>query len=146
MRHVLVGLVCCLAGLQSLAGDTCRIAYDIGSSGIRAGSTASPEIVRTDLDFLGRRFETLVDPTIAALNRLPTRAGFPSDCVRLGGGFSAWRLAVEMQQDALIAMLREVRARSRVAILVIPQQEEGRYGYIGSRQLLGETSSTMINH
>lgn len=64
------------------------------------------------------------------------------ECARVGGGFSAWRLALQQGPDKLAAMLARIRAGSGAAVLVIPQLQEGAYGYFGARQLLGEKLNT----
>lgn len=131
----------------AFAGEACRIAYDMGSSGIRAGASNSAATAQTDIDFLGPLWagrgldETLV-PTIAALRQLPERAGLDADCVRVGGGFSAWRLALEQDGERLASQLATIAAASGVAVLVVPQAGEGRYGYVGARLALGERLST----
>ena len=66
----------------------------MGSSGIRAGASGSAVTTQTGIEYLdplwaGRGLEETVAPTIAALNDLPREAGFPADCARVGGGFSA---------------------------------------------------------
>jgi hypothetical protein len=123
------------------------VAFDIGSSGIRAGASNSSVMARADIDYLGplwagRSLEETVVPTIAALHDLREKAGFPADCARVGGGFSAWRLAAEQGAGDLAGILERLWSASGVAILVIPQGQEGGYGYFGARQLLGERLST----
>ena len=119
----------------------------MGSSGIRAGATGTAITTQVGIDFLdplwaGRGLEETVASTIAALNDLPLEAGFPADCARVGGGFSAWRLALEQDAEQLAAVLARIHAASGVAVLVIPQLQEGAYGYVGARQLLGERLTT----
>ena len=119
----------------------------MGSSGIRAGASGSPVTTQVAIDYLdplwaGRGLEETVAPTIAALNDLPREAGFPADCARVGGGFSAWRLALEQDVERLADILARIRAASAVAVLVIPQLQEGAYGYSGARQLLGDQLTT----
>lgn len=129
------------------AGEACRIAYDMGSSGIRAGASNSAATAQADIDFLGPQWagrgldETLV-PTIAALRQLPERAGLDAGCVRVGGGFSAWRLALEQDSERLAGQLATIAAASGVAVLVVPQAAEGRYGYLGARRALAGRLST----
>lgn len=148
-RSAVAGLVFALLAASTATGEACRIGYDMGSSGIRAGATGSAVTTQVSIDFLGpqwasRGLEETVAPTIAALNELPREAGFPADCARVGGGFSAWRLALERDAGQLAAILARIHAASRVAVLVIPQLQEGAYGYSGARQLLGDRLTT--NH
>jgi len=131
----------------STAAEPCRIAFDLGSSGIRAGGSAGATTARTDIDYLGplwagRGLEETEAATVAALRELPEKAGLGADCVRVGGGFSAWRLALQQDSAALAALLARLRAASGVAVLVMPQLREGAYGYFGARQLLGEQLTT----
>ena len=146
-------LLAALAAIFALfSGSTatiaaCRTAFDMGSSGIRAGSTASTATARAGIDYLdpqwaGRGLAETVAPTVAALRDLPREAGFPADCAALGGGFSAWRLAAAQDSVALVGHLARIRAESGVPVLVIPQDQEGRYGYFGARALLGERLQT----
>lgn len=144
LRHY-AALLALLLPLAVLA--ECRIAFDLGSSGIRAGSSDSPQNAKADLDYLtplwaGRGFAELLAPTIATLRELPQRAGFADDCARVGGGFSAWRLAFEQNPGELIAALVAIREASGVAVLVLPQAVEGSYGYHAARQVLGERLTT----
>lgn len=132
---------------RAAADESCRIAFDMGSSGIRAGASGSGVTTRADIDYLGplwagRGLEEKLAPTIAALRELPVEAGFPGDCPRIGGGFSAWRLALANGAGQLATLLARIRAGSDVAVLVIPQEQEGAYGYLGARQLLGERLKT----
>lgn len=132
--------VCCLIFLPAWADEDCRIAFDVGSSGIRAGSDASPAIARVDIDYLGDlwahgRIDTTLEETAGALQELPRQAGFRGDCARIAGGFSAWRMALEKESAGdLAAILLEIHRRSGVAVLVIPQRVEGRYGYIAAER------------
>lgn len=146
-RRALAGLVFALLAASTAADEACRIAYDMGSSGIRAGASTSRVTARADIDYLaplwaGRGLEETLAPTIAALNDLPLQAGFAGDCRRVGGGFSAWRLALGQDPEALAAILARLRAASGVALLVVPQGQEGAYGYFGARQLLGDRLTT----
>ena len=103
-----LGLACGLLAATVFAGESCRIGFDIGSSGIRAGVSDSSVTTRTDIDFIGPLLagggldETA---TIAALRELPKQGGFPTDCVRVGGGFSAWRIALREDPDKLAGIL-----------------------------------------
>lgn len=147
-RRHLAGLIFALLAASTAAADeSCRIAFDMGSSGIRAGATQNTATAHVDIDFLGplwagRGLDEVAGPTVAALRDLPEQAGFPSGCRRAGGGFSAWRLAWQRSPSALAALLARIHAASGVAVLVMPQVREGAYGYLGARQLLGERLRT----
>ncbi|MBL8419020.1 MAG: hypothetical protein JNK92_00125 [Dechloromonas sp.] len=146
-RHAAAGLVLALLAASTATGESCRIGYDMGSSGIRAGASGSADTTQVGIEYLdplwaGRGLEETVAPTIAALNDLPREAGFPAGCARVGGGFSAWRLALEQDAERLADILTRIRAASAVAVLVIPQLQEGAYGYSGARQLLGDRLTT----
>lgn len=148
-RQAVAGLVFALLAASTATGESCRIAYDMGSSGIRAGASGSAVTTQVSIDYLdplwaGRGLEETVAPTITALNDLPREAGFPAECARVGGGFSAWRLALEQDAEQLAAFLARIHAASAVSVLVIPQLQEGAYGYFGARQLLGDGLTT--NH
>lgn len=136
-----------LFATSTAADESCRIAFDMGSSGIRAGASNSALTTRAEIDYLapqwaGRGLEETVAPTIAALRDLPEQGGFASTCVRVGGGFSAWRLALQQNPDELARTLARLQAASGVAVLVIPQLQEGAYGYVGAGQLLGDQLTT----
>jgi len=136
-----------LVGGSALAGDACRIAYDMGSSGIRAGASTSTDTAQIDIDFLGplwagHGLDEVVEPTIAALRDLPRQAGLDPACVAVGGGFSAWRLAAQQDAPRLATQLARISAASGVSVLVVPQVIEGRYGYLAARQVLGHHLTT----
>lgn len=148
-RLCLIALALLCGGLATLvrAEEGCRIAYDMGSSGIRAGDGRGQRIVRADIDFLaplaaGRSLLETTDATVEALNALPLQAGFSPDCIRLGGAFSAWRLALQEGTGQLIPILWRIKAQSGVNVLLIPQAEEGRYGYFAARRVLGDALQT----
>jgi len=134
------------AGLVHAAAP-CRVAYDIGSSGIRAGASNSDMTTRSSIDYLASLRESgsldgTVAPSIAALTE-PFRKGlFDAACARVGGGFSAWRLALQQDVGKLIPDLMRIRAASGVAVIVVPQDVEGAYGYVGARKLLGSRLAT----
>lgn len=147
LRHLLTFLAGCLLAVFAWAGEPCRIAFDMGSSGIRAGQSGRPEVMRADIDYLtalsaGRGLVDTLPPTIAALRDLPIRGGFENDCARLGGGFSAWRIVAQDDRKKLAADLATIRATSGVAVLVIPQRQEGAYAYLGAHQLLDKRLAT----
>ena len=131
------------AQAAALASENCRIAFDMGSSGIRAGTTGNDFTTRADIDYLGplwagQGIAATLPATLAALRQLPIAAGFPADCEQVGGGFSAWRLALQQEPAGLVVALEQIRTATGVAVVVLPQQAEGSYGYFGARQLLGE--------
>lgn len=142
-----LGLIFAFFWGSTATGEPCRTAFDLGSSGIRAGSSMSTATARADIDFLeplwaGHGMAENVPPTIAALRELPRKAGFPTGCNALGGGFSAWRLAAQQDSVTLVGQLARIRAASGVPVLVIPQDQEGRYGYFGARAVLGAELQT----
>lgn len=146
-RNFLAGLALAVLATTAAAEPPCRVAFDIGSSGIRAGADNSSVTARGDIDYLGplwagRNLEETVAPTITALRDLPEKAGFSKECERVGGGFSAWRLAIAKGADDLSLLLGRIWSASGVAVLVIPQLKEGAYGYFGARQLLGDGLKT----
>lgn len=139
----LAGLIFALFARCTVAEESCRVGFDLGSSGIRAGASVSDQTTRAEIDFLsplwaGRGLEEIVAPTITALNELPAKAGFPAECSRVGGGFSAWRLASEQDAASLVDILGRIRLATGVSVLVMPQLREGAYGYFGARKLLGD--------
>lgn len=127
-----VVLLLFLAGClpSALAGDGCRIAFDMGSSGIRAGASDSAVTTSVSIDYLealwsgGGRAATL-PTTVSALQELPPAGGFTGEFERVGGGFSAWRLAWKQDKEQLLATLAQVRQATGVAVLIIPQPTEG---------------------
>lgn len=138
-----LGLLSCLA----IAGEPCRVVFDMGSSGIRAGASTSRTSVSTEVDYLGAWWAThslkgAEEQTVAALRDLPRLGGFAADCQKVGGGFSAWRLAAQANADELADLLARIRLASGVAVLVIPQRQEGAYGYSGSREMMGDRLAT----
>lgn len=137
----------CLLSTIVYADASCRIAFDMGSSGIRAGASNSASVTHADIDFLGPLLagngtQAFVTPTIAALKELPFKARFEADCARVGGGFSAWRLALQQNANDLTATLAQIRAATDVAVLVIPPRQEGAYGHFAARRALGELLTT----
>jgi len=125
----------------ALAGE-CRIAFDVGSSGVRVGSTASAASAQADIDYLGPQWAgdsigALAEPTRAALRVLPRQAGFPKDCARVGGAFSAWRLASTSGDPQLLETLARLATETGVAVLLIPQRIEGSYALASARARIG---------
>jgi hypothetical protein len=150
--QLLLGVICALYSTISFAEEPCRIAFDIGSSGIRAGASNSQAIARFNIDYLASlqangSLEKTVEPTIMAFRDLSNQGGFAANCARVAGGFSAWRLALQQDVSKLASNLARIEAASGVAVLVIPQNIEGAYGYFGARQLLGGrlTSSHVLD-
>ena len=142
-RRWSLALACALAGALAHAEPPCRVAFDIGSSGVRSGATNSGTVERTGIDYLaalrtGRSLDATLGPTIVALRPAPGAPG----CARVGGGFSAWRLALQQDAGKLVSNLASIHAVTGVAVLVIPQEVEGSYGYVGARQLLGSRLAT----
>lgn len=121
----------------------CRIAFDLGSSGIRAGSTQSKAEPRTDLDVLAAvnsrpGIDAVVPHTAVALRVLRAQGHWPDDCHgQVGVGFSAWRLSLQREPDDLIRALRDIRRASGVSLLVASPVQEGRYGYGGAQRAVG---------
>lgn len=127
------------------ADDTatgCRLAFDLGSSGIRAGNTRSAAEGRMDMDVLaavnsGQGIRSMVPYTAVAL-RVLRDDGQGAGCrAQVAVGFSAWRLALRREPEALIEALRDIRRASGVAVLVASPAQEGHYGYDGTRRVLG---------
>jgi len=123
----------------------CRIAFDMGSSGVRAAASGTGDGVlmpTRDLDLLtpmmqGQRLELLLPAVESALRELPQQARLPATCRQLGGGFSAWRLAWRQDGARLSQQLETLREQTGVAVLVIPAAVEGRYGHDSAKQALG---------
>ncbi|HJW26093.1 MAG TPA: hypothetical protein VJ576_14460 [Rhodocyclaceae bacterium] len=142
MRRLVFLLCCCLHVLAVRAEPDCRIAYDLGSSGIRVGSDAGSRTVRTDIDYLGdlwadQRIDSTLPETVWAFRDLPRQAGFPENCVRVAGGFSAWRLALAVgTRDEVVHTLAKLHEDTGVAVLIVPQRAEGRYGYVAAETRL----------
>lgn len=147
LRRAALGLALTLLAAGPAASETCRVAFDIGSSGIRAGASNDSAMPQADIDYFGALWsgaglgETLA-PTIAALRELPQRAGFDAGCERIGAGFSAWRLAWQQDPDKLEAALARIRTNSGVPVLVVPQGTEGAYAYAGAKRALGAKFAT----
>jgi hypothetical protein len=140
-------LACALASSLAHADAPCRVAYDIGSSGIRAGASNSDTTTRASIDYLAAlrengSLDASVEPTIAALAEPLVKGLFSAACARVGGGFSAWRLALGQDVGKLIPDLTRIKAATGVAVIVVPQNVEGSYGYVGARRLLGSRLTT----
>ena len=143
----LLGLAIGLVALAAQADPACRIAFDVGSSGVRVGASNSAAQAHADIDYLtplwaGRGLDDTVSPTVAALKKLPLEAGFSAHCDRVAGTFSAWRLAWEQSAGDTAALMARLQAETRVAVLVMPQSVEGAYAYASARQVLGARLTT----
>ena len=148
----LLGLALGLSGLAAQAAPPCRIAFDIGSSGVRAGASNNPAVAHVDIDYLaplwaGRGLDETFSPTAIALKNLPLGARFSSRCDRVAAAFSAWRLAWQQSASETAALMARMQADTRVAVLVMPQSVEGAYAYASARDVLGTrlTSSHVLD-
>lgn len=147
---VAVAALAAFAAMQPAQADQtlpCRIAFDMGSSGIRAGASNSQRSAKRELDALGPLWAgkgiSAIEPAVsAALRELPAQANFDAACARVGGGFSAWRLALQQDPAALSQTLRRLHRDTGVAVLVMPPQQEGAYGHYAARQTLGDQLTT----
>lgn len=141
-------LCCCLFVLPLRADEACRVAFDMGSSGIRAGGDAGQDTARIDIDTLGdlwadRRIDSTLPETARAFRELPRRIGLSDECSRVAGGFSAWRQALELgSREEVASTLAELHRQTGVAVLVIPMHAEGRYGYVAAQRRLGASLRT----
>jgi hypothetical protein len=147
IRGWALGLALGLAGFAAHADPTCRLAFDIGSSGVRVGASHSTAEAHVDIDYLtplwaGRGLGETLAPTVAALKNLPLEAGFPASCDRVAGAFSAWRLAWQQAAGDTAALMARLQADTRVAVLVMPQSVEGADAYASARQVLGPRLTT----
>lgn len=145
----------CLAVPSAQAADIpqgCMIGFDIGSSGLRVGLSDASGVreshQRISVDALGDVWAhggltDSIAPTVAALRDMPAQQDFPSECRKVAGGYSAWRLAAEKNGPAQLAeRLRSIHQASGAFVFVIPQRVEGRYGYIAARRTLGAALTT----
>lgn len=130
------------------AAEPCRIGVDLGSSGFRLEREGRAGTVRGDLATLkdvwanGTVSATLGE-TVQALNAARRSLDVPAGCPGLGGGYSAWRLAVQKGGgEALAAVLRDLRDRTGIAVLVIPPDREGVHAFHSARLALGERLRT----
>ncbi len=143
----LLGLALGLAWLAAHAEPTCRMAFDVGSSGVRVGASNSPAQAHVEIDYLtplwaGRGLDATLKPTAAALKNLPVEARLSAACDRVAGTFSAWRLAWQQAADDTAALMARLQADTHVAVLVMPQSVEGAYAYASARQVLGAHLTT----
>ncbi len=143
----LIGLLLAAVGLAVQAEPVCRIAFDVGSSGVRVGASNSAAEAHVDIDFLTPLWAGLglggsALPTAAALKNLPLEAGLSAPCARVAATFSAWRLAWQQAADDTAALMARLQADTGVAVLVMPQSVEGAYAYASARQVLGRKLTT----
>lgn len=122
----------------------CRIGFDIGSSGIRVGSTTGDLDGKVSIDYLADVWnDNVINQTNDATARALGDLAAGRRCITVAGGYSAWRLAVERGGgDRVAATLHELHARTGVAIFVMPQAVEGGYGYYAAKQQLGDRLAT----
>ena len=118
IRGWVLGLALGLGWLVAQAEPTCRIAFDVGSSGVRASASNSAAEAHVDIDYLtplwaGRGLEDTWIPTAAALINLPVEAGFWAECDRVAGTFSAWRLAWQQSAGDTAALMARLQAKTR---------------------------------
>ncbi|MBF0155091.1 MAG: hypothetical protein HQL64_15235 [Magnetococcales bacterium] len=155
-RRVIAGLL--VLGWSLLVPETapasgCHIGFDVGSSGIRVGPALRADrsegtSAKVAIDYLAdvrpnHEIKQTLDATIDALISLPKTAGLPEGCQAVAGGYSAWRMALQQGGSAhLVASLREIHQRTRVAFFVIPQDVEGTYGYHAAKKVLGSALQT----
>lgn len=126
------------------------MAFDLGSSGVRALSSRTdeaPSMPGRDLDLLtplmaGQPLESLIPGVEDALRGLAQQLKAPPACLRLGGGFSAWRLALKKDAAHLARQLEALHTSTGVAVLVIPATVEGRYGHASALKALGPRLKT----
>ncbi|MBF0614135.1 MAG: hypothetical protein G8237_03140 [Magnetococcales bacterium] len=124
--------------------EACRMGFDVGSSGIRVGSTVNDAQAKVAIDYLGdvwpdQEINQTVEATIEALRTLPGNAGVLSgECRGVAGGYSAWRLALQNgDPQRLIATLGQIHAQTGVPLFVIPQDVEGIHGHRAASNVLG---------
>lgn len=134
-----------LLAVPALAAEPCLVAFDLGSSGIRAGASGSHRVERAPLDALSllgaeTDFKSIGQPTEAILQALSAK--FDTECRRLAGGFSVWRLLLEKSPGALAALLQRMEASTGIAVVVVPPEREGIYGYVAASQALGRRLGT----
>ncbi|MBC7905229.1 MAG: hypothetical protein H7Y60_00580 [Rhodospirillaceae bacterium] len=144
-QTLLLVLALSLAGCAQAPSQGCRVGFDIGSSGIRAGATTGDVQGRVSVDYLAdvwadNVIDETVDATATALGELAPRH---HDCTAVAGGYSAWRLAAEKGgSDKVADTLRDLQRRTGAYVFVIPQAVEGSYGYFAAKQQLGERLTT----
>ncbi len=135
---------------EQASAQDCRVAYDLGSSGVRASSSRGDDtqaMLWRDLDLLsplmeGQSLEALMPAVEKNLKDLSQQFNNLPTCLQLGGGFSAWRLAWQKDAMHLAHQLEALHAKTGVAVLVIPSAIEGRYGHASAQQALGPRLKT----
>lgn len=144
--HLLVFSLLMLGGTVH-ARSECLTVFDVGSSGVRTGNSETQLRSRAPLEFLRTVWATgtldpLLPDLVKILNDLPRQAHYKGSCLKLAGGFSAWRLALDKNPQALIAVLEKVQQDTGVYVVVIPQAVEGSYAWVGAQQRLGADLKT----
>ena len=140
-------LICALAPAWA---QECRVAFDLGSSGMRAaarGAGTNAAVARRDLDLLaplwaGQGLGSQLESVASGLKELPQQTGWPASCEKLGAGFSAWRLAWSQDPAGLASMLAQLRQQTGVSVLVMPQTVEGQLAYRSAQRALGPALKT----
>lgn len=149
MRLYCAALSCLLVLLSSQirAEEPCRIAFDLGSSGIRAGGSTQAPLRKMSFDFLAPLWRT--EGTTAwqhtsaeTFRQWKTDPVSGKPCITVAGGFSAWRMALTQDAPDLIATLTHLYAETGVPVLIIPPEIEGPYAYVAARNALGENLLT----
>jgi hypothetical protein len=123
------------------------VAFDVGSSGIRAAATHASAEAKVDIDFLapvlaGHGLDPILEATAVALRELPQRAGFDPGCAHIAAGFSAWREALRSNPQGVARAVARLRRDTGVLLLVLPQSVEGTYAHAGAAQRLGARLAT----
>lgn len=137
-------LASCASGGQVNEQDRpCVVAFDMGSSGVRAGENLSDKQAEQRFDYFTLFANTgSLNASEAQLTdsfkNLPVRAKLNSSCKRIGGGFSVWRMAQSGEPDQLNAMLQRLYENTGVAVFVIPQHREGHYAFQAAKAKLGD--------
>jgi hypothetical protein len=134
-----VALTCC--SFAALGDRPCRVAFDMGSSGIRVGTSLSAKIGRVEFDALELLrtpggVDALSRPVQAALQDLLSAIDEAGPCEKIAGGFSAWRLAFTQDPERLIQILDQVKNTLGIGLLIIPQSREGNYAYFHAKKVL----------
>ncbi|MBF0415156.1 MAG: hypothetical protein HQL79_05245 [Magnetococcales bacterium] len=144
----LILLILMVPGLAHAQEPTCRIGFDVGSTGIRVGALDTTHSAKAAIDYLADVWAdaipdaTLTD-TIQALSNLPREAGLPGACTAIAGGFSAWRYAMASGKPSRVtAILHRIHQKTGVPFFIIPQEVEGRYGYEATQNILKNELTT----
>lgn len=130
------------------AAEPCRVGVDLGSSGFRLERQGHAGTARADIATLkdvwaNGTVSATVEETVERLNAARRQLGVPMDCRAVGGGYSAWRLAVDKGGAAtLAAVLRDLRHRTGIAVLVVPQDREGAHAFHSAALALGSRLRT----